>query len=75
MGFSLDDIRELFFGFSERTPASGRWRQLSQRKLSELEGQMNDIESMRRLLTSMIERCSCETPEQCGRGIQRSAGC
>src|ERR1700732_2577493 len=36
LGFSLDEIRELFGGFRPGTPASQRWQELSQRKLAEL---------------------------------------
>ena len=68
-GFSLKEIRQLFFGFSDAIPATGRWRQLSQRKLQELDAQIKEIKAMRRLLLRMIERCSCATLDQCGRGI------
>ena len=70
-GFSLREIRQLFFGFSDVIPASGRWRQLSQRKLQELDIQISKTKAMRRLLIKMIERCSCTTLDQCGRGIFR----
>jgi MerR family redox-sensitive transcriptional activator SoxR len=69
LGFTLDEIRELFFGFGSRTPASRRWQRLSQRKLAELEIRMGEIKNMRQLLRRMIDKCSCETLDQCGRGI------
>jgi MerR family redox-sensitive transcriptional activator SoxR len=68
-GFTLEEIRELFFGFSDKTPASGRWRKLSRRKLTELERQMDDMKAMQQLLQSMIDRCCCKTLDQCGKGI------
>ena len=37
LGFSLSEIRFLFFGFRNITRASERWRTLSQRKLAELD--------------------------------------
>jgi len=74
LGFTLDEIRELFFGFGGKTPASRRWQRLSRRKLAELETRMNEIKIMRQLLRKMIDKCSCETLDQCGRGIFRN-GC
>jgi MerR family redox-sensitive transcriptional activator SoxR len=72
LGFTLADIRELFFGFRSVTPASERWRALSQRKLAELSDQMKSIKTMQRLLHELRTRCRCTTLEQCGRGIYRS---
>jgi MerR family redox-sensitive transcriptional activator SoxR len=71
-GFTLDEIRELFFGFRDAAPASQRWQKLSRRKLEELEGLMKQIKTMRQLLRSMLECCRCDTLDQCGRGILRS---
>jgi MerR family redox-sensitive transcriptional activator SoxR len=70
-GFSLDEIRELFFGFREAAPASQRWQKLSRRKLVELEELMEQIKTMRRLLQKMMDCCRCDTLDQCGRGIFR----
>jgi MerR family transcriptional regulator, redox-sensitive transcriptional activator SoxR len=70
-GFTLDEIRELFFGFREAAPASRRWQKLSQRKLVELEEQMRQIRAMRGLLRKMMECCHCDTLDQCGKGILR----
>jgi len=33
LGFTLEEIRQLFFGFRNVIRASERWRKLSQRKL------------------------------------------
>ena len=72
LGFSLEEIRQLFFGFRNVTRASERWQKLSQRKLAELDTLMVDIKTVRRLLRKMIDRCHCDTLEQCGRGIFRT---
>ena len=69
LGFTLDEIRELFFGFGGKTSASRRWQKLSQRKLTELDKRREEIKTMQQLLREMIDKCSCETLEQCGRGI------
>jgi len=70
-GFSLDEIRELFFGFQDAAPASQRWQKMSRRKLAELEELMEQIKTMRRLLQKMMNCCRCDTLDQCGRGILR----
>jgi MerR family redox-sensitive transcriptional activator SoxR len=63
-GFTLSEIRELFFGFVVGTHPNVRWEALAQRKLDELEAQMARIEVMRGLLTEGL-RCGCLTMEQC----------
>jgi MerR family redox-sensitive transcriptional activator SoxR len=69
-GFTLDEIRQLFFGFSPSTPVSARWRKIAQRKMMELDARIEQIESMRTLLKKMQACCKCETVERCGAGIQ-----
>jgi MerR family redox-sensitive transcriptional activator SoxR len=71
-GFTLDEIRELFFGFRDAAPASQRWQELSRRKLAELDQLMGQIKTMRRLLQKMMDCCHCDTLDQCGRGIFKS---
>jgi len=71
-GFSLDEIRELFFGFRDAAPASQRWQKLSRRKLAELEELTEQIKTMRHLLQRMMDCCRCDTLDQCGRGIFKS---
>jgi MerR family transcriptional regulator, redox-sensitive transcriptional activator SoxR len=73
-GFTLDEIRQLFFGFGNVTRASERWQKLSRRKLAELDSLMVGIKTVRRLLKKMMQNCRCETLEQCGKGIFRG-GC
>ncbi|MBZ5552037.1 MAG: MerR family transcriptional regulator [Acidobacteriia bacterium] len=70
-GFTLDEVRRLFFGFRKTTPAFMRWQKLSQRKLAELAQWMDQIKSMQELLQTMVACCRCETMEECGRGIHR----
>jgi MerR family redox-sensitive transcriptional activator SoxR len=76
MGFSLDEIRRLFFGFRKNVTASDRWRKLSERKLADLESLATQIKEMQRLLESMMEHCHCDALDQCGKGIfqKRCAG-
>ena len=74
LGFTLDEIRQLFFGFRNVTHASERWQRLSRKKLAELDGLEDGIKTVRRLLKKMIQGCRCDTLDQCGKGIFRS-GC
>jgi MerR family redox-sensitive transcriptional activator SoxR len=74
LGFTLDEIRLLFFGFRKVTRASERWQTLSRKKLDELDGLMDGIKTVRGLLKKMMQNCRCDTLEQCGKGIFRS-GC
>jgi len=71
-GFSLDEIRALFFGFQDGTRADARWRKLADRKLAELNAIAEQISSMQALLKKMKAKCHCKTLEVCGRGILES---
>jgi MerR family transcriptional regulator, redox-sensitive transcriptional activator SoxR len=72
LGFSLGEIRQLFFSFPKNAQASERWRKLSQAKLAELDSLVNEVENVRRLLKRMMENCQCNSLDQCGVGILRS---
>jgi MerR family transcriptional regulator, redox-sensitive transcriptional activator SoxR len=72
LGFTLDEIRQLFFGFRNITQASVRWQRLSQRKLAQLDALTYDIRNVRRLLKEIMRNCRCETLDQCGARIFRS---
>jgi DNA-binding transcriptional MerR regulator len=72
LGFTLTEIRQLFFGFRDVTKASERWQTLSQRKLAELDSLMDGIKVVRRLLKQLMTKCRCETLDQCGKGIFQS---
>jgi len=68
-GFTLDEIRALFFGFQEATRPEARWRRLADRKLKELDILEERIRSMRILLKRMKTDCHCKTLETCGKAI------
>jgi MerR family redox-sensitive transcriptional activator SoxR len=63
-GFTLGEIRELFFGFEVGTTPAARWTVLAQRKLTELDAHLARIRAMQALLHEGL-RCSCLTMEQC----------
>src|SRR5215475_13549564 len=72
LGFTLTEIRQLFFGFRESTRASERWRTLSQRKLAELDDLLDGIKAVRALLKKLTTKCRCDTLDECGKGMLRS---
>lgn len=71
-GFTLDEIRRLFFGFVPSMPISQRWKKIAERKIVELDARIAQIQSMRALLKKLQSCCECETVERCGAGILRS---
>jgi MerR family redox-sensitive transcriptional activator SoxR len=72
LGFTLTEIRYLFFGFRDVIRASERWRTLSQRKLAELEHLMDGTNAVRGLLKRLMTKCRCDTLDQCGERIFRT---
>ena len=72
LGFTLTEIRHLFFGFRESTRASERWRTLSQRKLAELDDLLDGIKAVRALLKKLMTKCRCDTLDECGKGMLRN---
>ena len=64
-GFTLDEIRELFFGFQPATRPLKRWHKLSERKIVELRIRMKQLELMETLL-KQIQGCRCNALEECG---------
>jgi len=72
-GFTLEEIRELFFGFPPGTPPPKRWHQLSQRKIAELRERMKRLKLMDRLLKG-VEGCRCDVLDKCGEKILRQRG-
>ncbi len=69
LGFTLTEIRHLFFGFRDVTRPSERWRTLSERKLAELDHLMDGIKAVRSVLKKLMTKCQCDTLVQCGKGI------
>src|SRR5215813_277903 len=72
LGFTLSEIRQLFFGFRDVTRASERWRTPSERKLAELEQLMDGIKAVRGVLKKLMTKCRCHTLDQCGKRIFQS---
>ena len=73
-GFTLDEVRRLFYGFREKIPISERWRKLSEQKLKELQQMVKEIKTMQELLLR-IQKCRCDAIESCGKAMfDRQAG-
>lgn len=70
-GFTLHEIRLLFFGFVPSTPVSERWRKMAERKTVELDARIKQIQSMRKLIKKLETCCECETVERCGAAMLR----
>jgi MerR family redox-sensitive transcriptional activator SoxR len=68
-GFTLDEVRELFFGFDRRTGPPARWQKLTERKLAELEASIDQIKNVQHRLSQLREGCGCNTLEGCGAGF------
>lgn len=66
VGFTLEEIRGIFFGSA---PISARWRAMAAAKLAELDARMQQIKTMKRLLQQLQSGCECDTVERCGAGI------
>ena len=67
LGFSLNEVKELFGGFKVT-----QWTPLAVRKLAALEEMTSRIDTMRGLLRKAL-RCGCLDVEQCGRAMLRKA--
>ena len=72
-GFTLKEIRELFFGFQSATPPPKRWHKLSERKIAELQTRMKRLKLMETLLKQM-QGCRCNALEECGERLLKLEG-
>ena len=65
-GFTLTEIKQLFFGFRAGTPPSVRWQKLKRQKIVELDAMLEHIQTMRDLLEQQ-GKCRCTALEECGK--------
>lgn len=63
-GFSIEEIRTLFNGYPEDTPASERWQDLALRKLPEVDAMIERMLVVREVLSESL-RCDCLTLDAC----------
>jgi MerR family redox-sensitive transcriptional activator SoxR len=64
-GFTLNEVRELFFGFRSAIRPPKRWHKLSERKIAELRTRMKQLKLMETLLKQM-QGCRCGALDECG---------
>ena len=65
-GFTVAETRQFLAGFSPQTPPAARWRALAERKLREVESQLERFQHMKALLQESF-RCRCLRLEDCER--------
>ncbi|MGH8179295.1 MAG: MerR family transcriptional regulator [Steroidobacter sp.] len=63
-GFTLDEIKTLFYGFGAHTPLSARWRSLARKKVRELDELAERVRRMREALDLSL-KCGCVRLEEC----------
>jgi MerR family transcriptional regulator, redox-sensitive transcriptional activator SoxR len=68
-GFTLDEIKQLCFGFRDEVAASDRWRRLADKKLVELDELRQRVAAMQHVLRRMQKNCRCATLDQCGKAM------
>ena len=67
-GFTVAETRTFLTGFSATVAPAARWRALAERKLVELNEQMERCSRMKELLESNF-RCECPALADCERGF------
>jgi MerR family redox-sensitive transcriptional activator SoxR len=65
VGFRLEEIKQLFFGYARDTSPATRWIEMSDRKLVELEAQAEQIRTMQSILYR-LQNCDCTGLDECG---------
>lgn len=68
-GFTIAEIRGLFYDFEAETPASERWQALARRKLAEVDALIARVQGMKRLLEGCLLVCRCPSLDECARKI------
>lgn len=63
-GFTLEEIKALFHGFSSKTPLNARWQVLARKKVDELDALVQRIQEMRQALEQGL-KCGCIRIEDC----------
>ena len=63
-GFTIAEIRTLFFGFTPDTPPAARWQTLAHQKIIELDTLIERIHRMKQVLEKGLQ-CGCLRLEDC----------
>ncbi len=70
-GFTMAEIKKLLSDFARRTPPGERWRQLTAKKLAELDARIAEAERMKTVLRKVM-RCHCPTLDDCSRALRKA---
>jgi DNA-binding transcriptional MerR regulator len=65
-GFRLDEMRHLLHGYGSGVTPPRRWRELARRKQRELDEQVAQLKTMRRVVDRVLQ-CRCVDLAECGR--------
>ncbi len=63
-GFTVAEIKRLFYGFPASTAPADRWRALASKKVNELEELIGRAQGMQKVLEEGI-RCGCTSFREC----------
>jgi MerR family redox-sensitive transcriptional activator SoxR len=63
-GFTMAEIRTLFYGFEPDTPPAVRWQVLASDKIDELDALIERAQRMKRILEAALH-CGCLRLEDC----------
>ena len=71
-GFTVAEIKQLFYGFPDEDRPSQRWAELAKEKLAELDQLIRRTQEMKRLLREGL-RCGCTALDECSLVESREA--
>jgi DNA-binding transcriptional MerR regulator len=70
IGFTLDDIQTLVGAQNEAGPACGEVQTLIELRLADIETQLHNLQHIRRLLKSSLQKCRQSKPSPCCHAIE-----
>jgi MerR family redox-sensitive transcriptional activator SoxR len=63
-GFTIAEIKTLFYGFAPDTPPAARWQTLARQKMTELDELIEQVQHMKHVLETGLQ-CGCLRLEDC----------
>ncbi len=64
-GFTVDDCRQLLALYRDRDRSSGEVKSLTQKRIAEIDGKIEELMSMRRALADLATRCHGDSRPDC----------
>ncbi len=65
LGFTIKDVSDLLNLWNDKNRASSRVKELTQRHIQEIEGRIDELESMRRTLIDLSNKCHGDDRPDC----------